>query len=371
MHKDQSTATTVLQVRDLSLDFVQRKGPVRALYNIDLEVSEGEILGLIGESGAGKSLLGSTIIKLLPSHARVASGEVLYAGQNILALDEKAQRAVRGKNIAMIFQDPQTSLNPLLTIGYQLIETIQTHLGLDKKAAHARAIALLNEVGIPSPEARMKAYPHEFSGGQRQRIVIAIAISAEPKVIIADEPTTALDVSVQAQILVLLRKLCDARKTAIIFITHDMGVLSKIADRVAVLYAGSVVECGMRDQIIFSPRHPYSKALMDSIPRMNVGVKRLQQIEGNMPRIGELGRGCPFAPRCERAQERCSNELPRMRAGVACWNPWEPDHGAQAQSPAKQQVVSEEKVTSRALSESIEDEEKAFLARFADTPGQE
>ena len=278
---------------------------------------------MVGESGAGKSLTGAAIIGLLEPPGRIAAGRILFEGRRIDDLRRERMRRLRGRSIAMVFQDPLTSLNPLYSIARQLIETIRTHLDMDEAAARRRAIELLEEVGIPAAARRIDEYPHQFSGGMRQRVVIALALAANPKLIIADEPTTALDVSIQAQIITLLKRLCAEHGTAVMLVTHDMGVIAETADRVAVMYAGRIVEVGGVQQVIGDARHPYTHGLMGSIPMIGHDIERLVQIDGAMPRLTEIPSGCAFNPRCPRAMERCRNERPELvsagGAQVACW----------------------------------------------------
>jgi peptide/nickel transport system ATP-binding protein len=312
----------ILSVRDLTVEFVTRRGTLRALDRISFDVARGEVLGVVGESGAGKSVTGSAIIGLIDPPGRIAGGEVRLAGERIDNLPPEAMRKVRGKRIGMIFQDPLTSLNPLYRISEQLIETIRVHTDLDAGQARARAIALLDEVGIPAPEKRIDSYPHEFSGGMRQRVVIALALCAEPEFIIADEPTTALDVSVQAQIIALIKTLCRERGTAVMLVTHDMGVIAETADRVAVMYAGRVAEIGPVRDVVKQPLHPYAKGLMGAIPSLEGETSRLVQIPGSMPRLSAIPQGCAFNPRCAQAFDRCRTERPEPIAvgsrQVAC-----------------------------------------------------
>jgi peptide/nickel transport system ATP-binding protein len=277
----------------------------------------------VGESGAGKSLTGAAIIGLLEPPGRIAGGEILLRGRRIDQLSDEQMRHVRGREIGAIFQDPLTSLNPLYTVGRQLIETIQTHLPLTAAQARTRAIDLLQSTGIPAAAQRMEHYPHQFSGGMRQRVVIALALAAEPKLIIADEPTTALDVSIQAQIIELLKRLCREHETAIMLVTHDMGVIAETADRVAVMYAGRLVEIGAVSEVIHRPQHPYSVGLMGSIPSMEGELARLTQIEGSMPRLNAIPKGCAFHPRCSRAFAPCNRRRPELMQSAtslaACW----------------------------------------------------
>jgi peptide/nickel transport system ATP-binding protein len=313
----------VLEVKGLTLEFATRHGTLRALDDISFSIRRGEVLGVVGESGAGKSLTGSAIIGLVERPGRITSGEIHLKGERIDNLPPDRMRAIRGRRIGMIFQDPLTSLNPVFRIGDQLIETIQTHTGMNQAEARQRAIALLTEVGIPAPENRIDAYPHEFSGGMRQRVVIALALSVEPDLVIADEPTTALDVSVQAQIITLLKRLCRTRGTSVMLITHDMGVIAETADRVAVMYAGRIVEIGPVKDVIKHPQHPYASGLMGAIPALDTRLNRLTQISGSMPRLDAIPAGCAFAPRCTKVIDRCRSERPDlMPAGAseaACW----------------------------------------------------
>jgi peptide/nickel transport system ATP-binding protein len=312
-----------LEVRDLRVEFPTRRGTLTALDGVSFSIAPGEVLGVVGESGAGKSITGLAIIGLLEPPGRIAAGEVRLEGRRIDNLPPEELRRLRGRRIGVIFQDPLTSLNPLYTIGRQLEETILTHLKMDARAARERAIRLLREVGIPAPEARYAHYPHQFSGGMRQRVVIALALAAEPRLLIADEPTTALDVSIQAQIIALLKRLAAERGAAVMLITHDMGVIAETAHRVAVMYAGRIVEIGAVQDIIHAPRHPYTVGLMGSIPRIAAKRSRLVQIDGAMPRLNAIPPGCAFNPRCPRRFARCLAERPSlMPAGAshaACW----------------------------------------------------
>ena len=314
--------TPLLQVRNLTVEFVTRRGTLRALDRISFDIGRGEVLGVVGESGAGKSVTGSAVIGLIDRPGRIAGGEILLDGQRIDNLPPEEMRKVRGKRIGMIFQDPLTSLNPLYRIGDQLVETIRTHTDLSASAARKRAIDLLAEVGIPAPEKRIDGYPHQFSGGMRQRVVIALALSAEPELIIADEPTTALDVSVQAQIITVLKRLCRDHGTAVMLVTHDMGVIAETADRVAVMYAGRVIEIGKVADVVGSPLHPYTQGLMGAIPTLTGHEGRLAQIPGSMPRLSAIPPGCPFNPRCPRAYGPCTTVRPDLtnydRHPVAC-----------------------------------------------------
>ena len=314
---------TLLSVQHLSVEFPTRRGRLLALDDVSFDIAAGEILGVVGESGAGKSLTGAAIIGLLEPPGRVSGGQILLNNGRIDTLRPAEMRHIRGKQIGAIFQDPLTTLNPLYTVGRQLVETMQTHLGLSDRDARARAIRWLEEVGIPSAAERIDSYPHEFSGGMRQRVVIALALCAEPKLVIADEPTTALDVSIQAQIIALLRALTRDHGTAVMLVTHDMGVIAETADRVAVMYAGRIIEIGPVRDVIQAPSHPYTAGLMASIPALDRRVERLAQIDGAMPRLTAIPPGCPFNPRCPRVFDRCTAERPGLMPAhatqAACW----------------------------------------------------
>jgi len=315
--------TPVLSVRHLRVEFPTRKGVLVAVDDVSFDIAEGEVLGVVGESGAGKSMTGSAVIGLIEPPGRIAGGEVRLKGQRIDNLPYEDMRRIRGRRIGMIFQDPLTSLNPLYRIGDQIIETIRTHAPVSEGEARKRAIELLTDVGIQGAEARIDAYPHQFSGGMRQRVVIALALAADPELIIADEPTTALDVSIQAQIIQLLKRLCRERGTAVMLITHDMGVIAETADRVAVMYAGRIAEIGPVRDVVQRPHHPYTKGLMGSIPTLDIDTPRLKQIPGSMPRLNAIPKGCAFHPRCPDAITRCREERPEAkvidRSEVACW----------------------------------------------------
>ena len=300
----------VLSVRGLRVEFHTRRGVLTAIDGVSFDIAAGEVLGVVGESGAGKSLTGAAVIGLLEPPGRVAAGEIRLSGRRIDNLCPDEMRPLRGRRIGMIFQDPLTSLNPLYRVSQQLTETIRTHLPMNAAQARARAIELMREVGIPAPEQRIDSYPHQFSGGMRQRVVIALALAAEPDLIIADEPTTALDVSVQAQIITLLKRLCRERGTAVMLITHDMGVIAETADRVAVLYAGRIAEIGPVRDVVQHAHHPYAQGLMGSIPTLTGTADRLAQIPGAMPRLGAIPAGCAFNPRCPKVFERCRAERP-------------------------------------------------------------
>ncbi|MDW8340276.1 MAG: ABC transporter ATP-binding protein [Geminicoccaceae bacterium] len=316
----------LLEVEELGIVLDTRKGPLCAVDRASFAIDRGEILGLVGESGAGKSLIATAIIGLLAPPARIAGGTVRLAGRRIDDLDAEAMRRIRGRAIGAIFQDPLGALNPLFTIGRQLEETIRVHRALDRRAARARAVELLRAVGIPDPERRLDAYPHELSGGMRQRVVIALALCADPLLVVADEPTTALDVSVQAQILRLLEQSCRERGAAVLLVTHDLGAIGAIADRVAVLYAGRIVEIGPVAAVVRTPCHPYTRGLLGAIPRIGARPRRLVQIEGTMPRLDAVPTGCAFHPRCPHAVARCRGERPELEPvgeghAVACFRP--------------------------------------------------
>ncbi|PQO24624.1 methionine ABC transporter ATP-binding protein [Rhodobacteraceae bacterium WD3A24] len=317
-------AEPLLSVRDLVVEFPTRRGTLRAIDRISFDIREGEVLGMVGESGAGKSITGNAIIGLIEPPGRIAGGEILLKGTRIDDLPPEKMRRIRGRRIGMVFQDPLTSLNPLYTVAEQIIETIRTHLGVSEREARERAVALLDRVGIPAARRRIDDYPHHFSGGMRQRVVIALALCAEPELVIADEPTTALDVSVQAQIIDVLKEICAERGAAVMLITHDMGVIAETADRVAVLYAGRMAEIGPVRDVVQDAEHPYTRGLMGSIPTLTHAHDRLTQIPGAMPRLDNIPQGCAFNPRCPEAFDRCRVERPDPigRGGgrrVACW----------------------------------------------------
>ncbi|MCA1244696.1 ABC transporter ATP-binding protein [Stappia stellulata] len=326
------TQTPLLSVRDLRVEFPTRRGILKAIDGISFDLKEGEVLGVVGESGAGKSITGTAVIGLLEPPGRIAGGEVLLKGERIDNLSQQAMRKIRGKRIGMIFQDPLTSLNPLFTVGEQIIETILTHLPVSERQARDRAVALLEEVGIPAAADRLNAYPHQFSGGMRQRVVIALALCAEPELVIADEPTTALDVSVQAQIIRLLQRVCRDHGTAVMLITHDMGVIAETADRVAVMYSGRIAEIGPVRNVIKAPRHPYTVGLMGAIPSLTGDHDRLTQIPGSMPRLDSIPAGCAFNPRCSLVMDKCYRDRPDLvQAGesrAACWKVSETEEAA-------------------------------------------
>ena len=313
----------LLEVRNLRVEFPSRHGTLLALDDISFDIAPGEILGVVGESGAGKSLTGAAIIGLLDPPGRVAGGEIRFEGRRIDNLPYEEMRKLRGRHIGAIFQDPLTSLNPLYTVGRQLTETIRTHLPLNAAQARERAIGLLQETGISAAAERIDQYPHQFSGGMRQRVVIALALAANPKLIVADEPTTALDVSVQAQIISLLKRLCKEHGAAVMLVTHDMGVIAETCDRVAVMYAGRLAEIGPVQAVIHKPAHPYTAGLMGAIPAMAEDRERLLQIDGAMPRLTAIPTGCAFNPRCPRVMDRCREERPELldasATRAACW----------------------------------------------------
>jgi len=313
----------LLEVEHLRVEFPGRRGRLVALDDVSFSIAPGEVLGVVGESGAGKSLTGASIIGLLDPPGRIAGGEIRFDGARIDNLPYEQMRKLRGRQIGAIFQDPLTSLDPLYTVGQQLVETVQTHLGLNTAVARRRAVRLLQETGIPAAEERLDQYPHQFSGGMRQRVVIALALAGEPRLIVADEPTTALDVSIQAQIIALLKRLCREHGAAVMLVTHDMGVIAETCDRVAVMYAGRIVEIGPVAAVIHAPAHPYTAGLMGSIPAMDEDRPRLLQIDGAMPRLNAIPPGCAFHPRCPRAFEPCSHQRPDLMAAgatrAACW----------------------------------------------------
>ena len=319
-------AAPLLAVSDLVVEIPTRRGVLRPVDGVGFEIRAGEIVGVVGESGAGKSITGAAIIGLLERPARIAEGAVVLQGDHLEGLDERGLRRVRGARVGTVFQDPSTSLNPLLSVGDQLAETASLHLGLSRREARERALASLVDVGIPAAAERLDAYPHEFSGGMRQRVVIALALIGEPALVIADEPTTALDVSVQAQVLTLLRRLCTERGTGVMLVTHDMGVIAETTDRTVVLYAGRVAETGPTRDLLTSPAHPYTQGLVASTPTPAAGAaegRRLHQIPGAMPGLLDVPDGCAFHPRCPHAMDVCREDRPPpVRVGaseVRCW----------------------------------------------------
>lgn len=323
MFSDSELGKPLLEIKKLRIEFPTRKGVLVAVDDISLNINKGEILGIVGESGAGKSLTGNAIIGLLDPPGHLASGKILFDGQRIDSLSYEEMRRIRGHHIGAIFQDPLTSLNPLYRIKDQISRTIQTHEGVTKEKAAQRALELLKEVGIPAARDRINHYPHQFSGGMRQRIVLALALCCNPSLVIADEPTTALDVSVQCQIIALIKRLSIEHRTAFMLITHDMGVIAETADRVAVMYAGGVVEVGPVSEIVKNPKHPYTIGLMGAIPVIGQNRENLIQIKGMMPRLTDIPSGCSFHPRCDSALQRCKMQKPKMvqigMTSVACW----------------------------------------------------
>ncbi len=321
--------TPLLEVKDIVVDFQTRAGNARVLDHVSLQVNEGEVLGIVGESGCGKSMTALSIMGLVPNPpGKVTSGSIKLEGQEMVGLDNDQLRKIRGKEIGMIFQEPMTSLNPVFTVGEQIAETIRLHEGVSPQAAQTRAIEMLKAVEIPEAETRAKAYPHQLSGGMRQRVMIAMALACNPRVLIADEPTTALDTTVQAQIFDLLQNLQEETGTAIIMITHDMGAIAELADNVVVMYAGKVVERGVVKKVLTKPEHPYTKGLIECVPHLVSNPpktrKRLMEIPGVVPSLTELGKGCAFAPRCAEAIAKCKTQQPSLaEAGknhlAACW----------------------------------------------------
>lgn len=311
----------ILTIKNLNLCFKSNEKQYQALHNVNLELKEGEMLAIVGESGCGKTITAMSVLQLLAQNAEITSGEIIYKDKNLLSLSSKEMEKIRGKEIALIPQDPMTSLNPLYTIGSQLLEVIETHQGLKGEEAEKIAIEVLNKVKIPNAKERLKAYPHEFSGGMRQRVIIAMAIACNSKIIIADEPTTALDVTVQAQIMDLLKEIQKDLKTAFIFISHDFGLVYEAADKVAVMYAGHVVENSTAEELFKNPKHPYTQALLKALPNFN--TKELKPIEGQPPSIKDCFQGCVFEPRCEKRKEICANKMPETSiindAKVNCW----------------------------------------------------
>jgi oligopeptide transport system ATP-binding protein len=314
-------------VEDLRVRFWTRRGTVHAVNGISFDVAPGETLGIVGESGCGKSVTSLAILGLLSRNGRVESGKAVFDGRDLIRQSDRALRSVRGKEIAMIFQDPMTSLNPVLTIGRQIREALETHFGMKRKEAEAKAAEALDRVGIPSAKARIRDYPHQFSGGMRQRAMIAMALTTRPKLLIADEPTTALDVTIQAQILDLLRALVAEENAALILITHDLGVVAGMCERVNVMYAGMFMETGSAEQLFATPRHPYTLGLLQSVPRLDAAQRaRLQPIEGAPPNMLQPPTACPFQPRCRFEVDMSRREVPSLveiEPGhhVACFNP--------------------------------------------------
>ncbi|MCI0474985.1 MAG: ABC transporter ATP-binding protein [Anaerolineales bacterium] len=318
---------TLLEVKDLRTEFHTQDGVVHAVNGVSFHVDEGETLGLVGESGCGKSVSMLSVMRLIPiPPGKIASGQVMFQGRDLVKVDDEEIRSVRGNKIAMVFQDPMTSLNPVLTINTQISESLELHLGMTKEQARKRAIELLKMVGIPEAEGRIDDYPHQFSGGMRQRVMIAMALSCSPQLLIADEPTTALDVTIQAQIIDIVKRLKRELGMAIIWITHDLGVIAGLADRINVMYAGFVIESASNKELFGNPLHPYTLGLLGSIPRLDAALKsKLTPIEGLPPDLIEMPKGCPFYDRCHYRTERCANENPPLELGAvrhwtACWN---------------------------------------------------
>ncbi len=321
--------TSLLSVKNLRTEFNTRNGILPAVADVSIELERGKVLGLVGESGSGKSVTGFSILGLVDAPGKVASGSILFDGQELVGRDEEFLRKIRGKRIAMIFQDPMMTLNPVLSVETQMVETVLAHDSVSKAVARARAVEVLGKVGIASPSERLGQYPHQFSGGMRQRVAIAIAMLHQPDIIIADEPTTALDVTVQGQILYEMQQLVSNFGTALIWITHDLAVVAGLADHIAVMYAGRIVEYGSAESVLNDPRHPYTRGLLDSVPATTTPGKRLRQIPGSTPSLNELGASCAFAARCAYAQSACS-VMPAMsntgKHQVRCWHPLVPGH---------------------------------------------
>jgi oligopeptide transport system ATP-binding protein len=333
-----STRTPLLEVEDLRVQFGTSRGMVYAVNGISFDIAPGETLGIVGESGCGKSVTSLALLGILARNGRVTAGTAMFEGRDLLTLKDDQLRAIRGKEIAMIFQDPMTSLNPVLTIGRQIREPLEAHFGMDRDQAERRVVELLDQVGIPGAKNRLKDYPHQFSGGMRQRAMIAIALACEPKLLIADEPTTALDVTIQAQILELLKSLVSERDTALIMITHDLGVVAGMCERVNVMYAGMFMETGPAEKVFARPRHPYTLGLLQSVPRLDAGRRQqLQPIEGAPRNMLSAPAQCPFAPRCPYEVEKSLEEVPRLEEiepdhRVACFNPVPADEWRRSQA---------------------------------------
>ena len=339
--------TTLLEVTDLKTHFFTRTSVVKAVDGVTFDIDVGESLALVGESGCGKSVTALSIMRLIPSPpGRIVGGRVMFEGQNLLEIDEPSMRSTRGNQIGMVFQEPMTSLNPVLTIGTQIAEVVREHQGLGKEAGLERAAELLDLVGIPDPVSRLKDYPHQFSGGMRQRVMIAMALSCNPKLLIADEPTTALDVTIQAQVLELIRKAQRELNVSVIIITHNLGVVARYVDRINVMYAGRIVERGPLNDIFADPRHPYTRGLLASVPRLDRPKgSRLIPIDGIPPDLGALPEGCAFRARCTYAIERCASDIPAVLPvgddaahQAACWvadQPNPPQHPLEAQHPVE------------------------------------
>ncbi|MBC7354686.1 MAG: ABC transporter ATP-binding protein [Desulfomicrobiaceae bacterium] len=316
-------SSALLQVRDLCVDFKLRTGPLPAVRHVSFDLAKGERMGLVGESGAGKSVTGFALLNLVSKPGHIASGSILFEGQDLVALSPEAMRQIRGNRIAMIFQDPMMTLNPVLTIGTQMVETLQAHFPMSTAEAEALALEKLRQVAIPSPEKRLRQYPHEFSGGMRQRIVIAIALLTSPSLIIADEPTTALDVTIQADIMELLLHLCETEHMGLLLITHDLAVVSQVTQKIAVMYAGAIVEMGPTENIVRAPKHPYTQGLLAALPQNAARRGRLNQIPGTMPTLSRIPSGCSFHNRCPKAADICRTTPPHVHpladgTAVAC-----------------------------------------------------
>lgn len=316
----------LLTVRNLSTYFYMEEGVIAAVDDVSFDLKSEEVLGIVGETGSGKSVTVKSIMRLIKPPGKIVSGEIIYKDRDLLKINEREMHKIRGKEIGMVFQDPMTSLNPLYTIGNQLMETIMQHQQVSKEEAFKRAVEMLKMVQIPEAEKRMNSYPFEFSGGMRQRVVIAIALSCNPSVLIADEPTTALDVTIQAQILELMKQLQSELKSALIFITHDLGVIASMASRIMVMYGGKQMEIGTSDDIFYSPMHPYTNMLLKSVPRVDKKLDRLEPIPGQPPRMIDVPKVCPFLPRCPRSVDKCNKDLPELEMiseghYVRCYNP--------------------------------------------------
>lgn len=303
----------ILEVKNLRTSFFTHAGEVKAVNGVSFSLNKGEALGIVGESGSGKSITVMSVMRLLADNGKIMDGEVLFKGESIVSIPEKTMESIRGNEMGMIFQDPMTSLNPVLTVGEQLMEPLKKHKKMSKDQAFKKAVEMLALVGIPSPESRMKQYPHEFSGGMRQRVMIAMALTCEPQLLIADEPTTALDVTIQAQILEIMKDLKERLDTSIILITHDLGVVADVCDRINVMYGGTIVESGTSEDVFYNPRHPYTWGLLKSVPNPKDLVKeRLKPIEGQPPDLLNPPKGCPFAARCDYAMEICTEMRPEQ-----------------------------------------------------------
>lgn len=304
----------LLKVSNIKTNFYNKNKKIEAVRGVSFQVNSGDILGIVGESGSGKSVLMKSVMNILPDNAKIDSGEIYFNGKDILKLNPKEAKAIKGKEMAMIFQDPMSALNPLKKIGTHIVEILIRHKKVSKKEARKMAIEVLRDVGIPMPEKRIDQYPHEFSGGMRQRVLIAMALSCSPKLLIADEPTTALDVTIQAQILELLKSLKENNNMSVILITHDLGVVASLCNRIEVMYGGLIMEEGLVDEIFYEPKHPYTKALLNSIPKIEEDEKiRLKPIDGSAPSLLNPPKGCPFAERCEFSMEKCFNQMPEYK----------------------------------------------------------